>query len=550
MLKTYIELSEGRVLSSGVAGEDAVVSVSFTQSVNSAQELTVGSVCANMLEIKLFGSVSVSAGDRLRVWRQDDEVNTYPLGVFIAEKPTRTGSFLNLTAYDPVAQLDQDITALFRQEDLWPCSLQVLAEEICGFCGLTLVGEELPLGQLPVAGISGEGITGRQALGWIGQLTGHFCRATTQGEIEFAWYEENTGIKLGVSSQAGISYADGALTGLSGSYGEGALTLAGTAEDMGDGALALEGQQVIGYYSGSLCFEDYAVAPIEKVQLRKTENDVGAVYPDGLEGSRNTYIVEGNPLLGALPEENLPEVAAHLYQRLQNISYTPCKLSVPANFSVSAGDVVQITHRDGKTITAYVMQKIQSGQKDTLECTGSPQRSATTAVNNRSYTDLQGKVLNLRTDLQGLMAEHSNTAGKLSKLELDMEGIRSQVSNQEELEQKITALEQTAEKVQISVEQIQGEGVDKLKTGMGYTFDDAGLNIHKTDSEITNRLNETGMQVLRNAGTETEAVMLQADAKGVIATDVTVRNYLVIGTHARLEDYGSGRTACFYLGGS
>ena len=104
--------------------------------------------------------------------------------------------------------------------------------------------------------------------------------------------------------------------------------------------------------------------------------------------------------------------------------------------------------------------------------------------------------------------------------------------------------------MQISVEQIQGEGVDKLKTGMGYTFDDAGLNIHKTDSEITNRLNETGMQVLRNAGTETEAVMLQADAKGVIATDVTVRNYLVIGTHARLEDYGSGRTACFYLGGS
>jgi hypothetical protein len=60
---------------------------------------------------------------------------------------------------------------------------------------------------------------------------------------------------------------------------------------------------------------------------------------------------------------------------------------------------------------------------------------------------------------------------------------------------------------------------------------------------MENRLDEKGMYVLRGGET-----MLKADADGVIATDVSVRNYLVVGEHARLEDYGQGRTACFYIG--
>jgi hypothetical protein len=60
--------------------------------------------------------------------------------------------------------------------------------------------------------------------------------------------------------------------------------------------------------------------------------------------------------------------------------------------------------------------------------------------------------------------------------------------------------------------------------------------------------------VIRDKGTAQEEVMLQADTDGVIATDVKVRNYLIIGSYARLEDYTDGaggkRTACFYLGGS
>lgn len=551
MLKTYMQLPDGTVLSSGSLGEDVIISLSFTQCVNSSQELHTGSVCANMVEIKLLGHPPIAAGDRLKIWREDEGGNICPLGIFFPEEPTREGAnYLKLTAYDSVVRLDKDVTPLLKQ--LQTTTLQVLAEEVCNFCGVVLAEQELPLGGLPISALSGEGITGRQVLGWISQLTGHFCRANAEGSIEFAWYRERNDVSIGITSGGGGGgYNDGVLSGLTGSVEENTLTLSCQAEMGEEGTLQIIlGGKTVGYYSGSLSYAEYTVESIEKVQLKKTAEDVGTVYPDGLEGERNTYILEGNPLLGAVPEENLPEIAAHLLTRLQGITYTPCKVSIPAGSGISAGDVVQLTDKNGKTISIYVMSRTQSGQRDTLECTGSRQRAATTAVNNKSYADMAGKVMNLRTDLQGLKAEHHNSAGKLSRLELDMEGIRSQVSGQTTLGEQISKVEQTAESLQISVEKLYSDGTNKLKTAKGYTFDDTGLHIREKDGEVENCLDESGMKVLRKGGTDGETVMLRADAQGVLATDVTVRNYLIVGTHARLEDYAEGRTACFYLGGA
>lgn len=122
----------------------------------------------------------------------------------------------------------------------------------------------------------------------------------------------------------------------------------------------------------------------------------------------------------------------------------------------------------------------------------------------------------------------------------------SQIS---ELSSKVAA-SVTTDQMAVIITKEMGKGVSKIATSTGYTFDDEGLHIHKSGSDITNRLDETGMQVLRNAGTEMETVMLRADADGVVATDVKVRNYLIVGNHARLEDYGEKRTACFWLGGA
>ena len=184
---------------------------------------------------------------------------------------------------------------------------------------------------------------------------------------------------------------------------------------------------------------------------------------------------------------------------------------------------------------------------DAVACTGSPRRDSSFAV-NRQEGRLQGKVLKLQTDVDGRMAENSDQSGKLSRLELDIEGIRGVVSAQkttdEGLQEQLTRVEQTATGLQISVEQLQRDGAGKVRTAMGYTFDDKGLQIAREGEQMKNLLDNTGMLVTRSGQT-----VLRADHRGVQAVDVTVGNYLVVGEFARFEDYGAGRTACFYLEG-
>lgn len=101
----------------------------------------------------------------------------------------------------------------------------------------------------------------------------------------------------------------------------------------------------------------------------------------------------------------------------------------------------------------------------------------------------------------------------------------------------------SAEDVVIAIQSELANGVDKVTTSTGFTFNEAGLTVSKSDSEITTTISQDGMKVYKN----NEAVLI-ADNEGVKAEDLHATTYLIIGNNSRLEDYGE-RTACFWIGG-
>ena len=111
--------------------------------------------------------------------------------------------------------------------------------------------------------------------------------------------------------------------------------------------------------------------------------------------------------------------------------------------------------------------------------------------------------------------------------------------------QQINEISAQADQLRISLQSIEDNGVEKVKTQMGYTFNDSGLMISRDGQIISNLLDNTGMYITRS-----QDVVLKANASGVEATDVTVNNYLCMGKYSRFEDYNNGtdgkRTACFY----
>lgn len=557
MLRTLLVLPDGTEIFSGPGTDNAILSTTVTQSVSSGTELEPGAVCAAALEVRIFtpeGLLQIHAGDEMTAYQVTDEGVRHLLGFFIAEKPTRpTAHTMKLTAFDRISLLDRDLSQWVAALSGWPYSLWDLAGMVCEACGLELVHTELPNGSYLVQPFSAAGLTGRKIMQWIAQAAGRFCRATAEGKLEFAWYEPVTGHAVGASEKAALaaSYDEetNALTleNITAAEEGGALTLEEVTATEEDGVLTLAGDARHYYFQGGLTFEDYTVAPIEKVQIRMGAEDIGTVWPQAA-GVANTYQITGNMLLQANSSEELQPVAQNLYEQLKGITYTPCTVTIPANLDICAGHILRITDRNGYTFQTYVMEKVRTGQQDKLICTGSPSRQSLSAVNEQSFTALSGKVLNLTAAVEGLKAENIAADGRSAALALTVDGLSAQAEKQaaeaDTLRTQLTALEQTANAVKISVQTMQEQGVSKVTTEASYTFDDQGLRIAKAGQQMENLLDHTGMHVRRSG-----EVILQATADGVAATDVRVGNYLCVGENARFEDYESGRTACFWIGG-
>ena len=180
------------------------------------------------------------------------------------------------------------------------------------------------------------------------------------------------------------------------------------------------------YYADSLSYEDYTVKAIEKVQIRQSDSDVGVIYPDSTTAT-NTYAVQGNLLLTTGTEANLKTVAQNLYNVLKNVTYTPCKVSVPSSSGLACGQIVHVKDARGREFDTYLMSATISSGKASFESVGSASRESSSAVNSQSYKNLTGKMLEIKTSVDGLEVKASDLTGKYTDLKATVDGLSSEV---------------------------------------------------------------------------------------------------------------------------
>ena len=147
----------------------------------------------------------------------------------------------------------------------------------------------------------------------------------------------------------------------------------------------------------------------------------------------------------------------------------------------------------------------------------------------------------------------------ISSLLLNTESITASVqqieenteANRSELENEIAVLSSkvdatiTSENVKIEIQKELANGVSQVTTNTGFTFNDEGLTVDKTNSEMKTTITENGMTVYKN-----DEAVLTANNTGVDAANLRATTYLIIGTNSRFEDYDGNRTGCFWIGGN
>lgn len=143
----------------------------------------------------------------------------------------------------------------------------------------------------------------------------------------------------------------------------------------------------------------------------------------------------------------------------------------------------------------------------------------------------------------------------ISQIQLDQNSINATVSNvssrQDATDTEIDNITQkvnasiTSNQVELIVQEELAGGVNKVTTTTGFTFNQDGLTISKSNVDITTDISEDGMRVSKDG-----QVVLTADNNGVEALNLHATTYLIIGENSRFEDYDNGsRTGCFWIGG-
>ena len=393
MYYSVLRLPNGAELKGGEAGS-TLKALTLHTAVNAGQEFTIGSAFSDYIEAEIWadpdGSLQITAGDALTYYRQDDAGSRTKVGVFYAEKPTRTKrNSYKVTAYDTMSKLDADFSGWLRANQAqFPKTIWQLVQLACQRAGVTLASSSLPInGSYSVQAFYADDLTCRQIISWAAEAAGCYAHMNADGKLQFLTYTDKRSTAKITPNGASNSTA---------------------------------------YYADSLSYEDYTVKAIEKVQIRQSDSDVGVIYPDSTTAT-NTYVVQGNLLLTTGTESNLKSVVQNLYNVLKNVTYTPCKVSAPSSSGLACGQIVHVKDARGREFDTYLMSATISSGKASFESVGSASRESSNAVNSQSYKNLTGKMLEIKTSVDGLEVKASDLTGKYTDLKATVDGLSAEV---------------------------------------------------------------------------------------------------------------------------
>lgn len=237
------------------------------------------------------------------------------------------------------------------------------------------------------------------------------------------------------------------------------------------------------------------------------------------------------------------------------------------NYLIELGDKIRLINKEGDIVDSFFLN-------DTLTYDGTLSQhtqwsyeddEAESASNSNTLGETlkntYARVNKADQRIEMLASEVAANEERVSSLTIDTNGILASVQSltddvadtNTELNEDIASLRQSvdakmsAEDVVIQIQsEINSGGVSQVKTSTGFTFNDEGLMIEKTNSDVKTQITENGMKVLDGKNSDSE--LLVANNAGVKATNLHADTFLIMSGRSRFEKYGDNRIGCFWIG--
>lgn len=302
----------------------------------------------------------------------------------------------------------------------------------------------------------------------------------------------------------------------------------------------------------------------------KTNRRLGAIchateLGDNVEASiaesGSTQYVRDNPLWDM--REDIADLVNSALAAVGGLTINQFDCSWRGNYLVEIGDKLALTTKDNQTVYSYLIDDTISYDgtysqetkwsygDDDAETPANPTTLGDVLKQTYAKVDKANREIELvasesaanKSNISSLMINTDSIAASIQKVETNANDAIEDVKNDiTTLNNRVSAT-MTAEEVKLEISNELANGTTKVITNTGYSFNDEGLTVSKSDSEMKTTITDDGMIVFKN-----DEAMLTANNVGVDAVNLHATTYLIIGTNSRFEDFGSNRTGCFWIG--
>ena len=286
--------------------------------------------------------------------------------------------------------------------------------------------------------------------------------------------------------------------------------------------------------------------------------ELGDNYLASLDVSGTTQYIRDNPFLEL--RQDIAALVDNALAAVGGLTINQFECDWRGNYLIEIGDKISLETKDGGTVYSYLLNDTITydgvfAQYTQWQYEDNENESIDNPTNlGEALLQTYAKVDKVNKQIEIVASSAEANKHNITALQLNTESIIASVSKVEETAKAVEAINgeittltnrveaaMTAEDVRITIQDELTNGVDKVYTSTGFSFDANGLRVSKTGSEMESVLDEDGLSVFRD---NTE--VLTADNTGVNGINMTVRQYLIVGG-SRFEAYGAGRTGCFWI---
>lgn len=363
-----------------------------------------------------------------------DKYEYVPLGTFYFDTPEqRRVANISCEALDGMQLFNVDVDDWWAALK-WPLTRGQLLQGLCTYVGVTLETTTFPGSTTSIASapMAGNGLVGKDVLGWIAETACAYARMSRDGGLELVWFTTQS-VKLTQNQHFGDSPAE------------------------------------------------YETPAVEALHVMVANTDLGVMLPEN--GSGNEYQVLDNPLYYGSTEAEIRSKAQDLYEKLIAFpAYTPNSVDAVCDWAIEPGDIIQVVGGDGTTRTLPIFRMVLKWAggwaRATYECTGGTGRKPAPQSKRREFAAYRA-YHKLEVDITGIKSEIGDVQGNVANLEITASELRTQINGKIDGTEAQSLIDQTVDKISLEVSSDStGSSFVLKKDGVEISSDKVDLHVN------------------------------------------------------------------------